>query len=64
MTTCPNQQKNLKDCTCTFDCPRKGMCCECITYHRAQNQLPGCYFSKEAERTGDRSVAHFVRENA
>lgn len=36
------------------------MCCECIRYHRAKNELPGCLFPKEAEKTYDRSVRKFV----
>jgi hypothetical protein len=52
---------NKKHCNCTYDpCPRKGICCECVAYHRAQNQLPACYFPKDAERTYDRSVEKFL----
>ncbi|HAF96042.1 MAG: hypothetical protein A2X34_03630 [Elusimicrobia bacterium GWC2_51_8] len=52
---------NLKTCACTYDpCPRKGVCCECVTYHRANGELPGCLFSPEAERTYDRSFKHFA----
>lgn len=57
-----NQQRNLQQCTCTYDpCSRKGICCECITYHRKYNELPGCVFPPEVERTYDRSIACFVR---
>ena len=55
-------QENLAECTCTYaPCSRKGKCCECIRYHRRMNQLPGCVFPPEAERTYDRSMAYFVR---
>lgn len=56
-------QKNLERCPCTYpDCPRKGLCCECIEHHRAKDQLPACYFSPEAEKTYDRSFARFWQD--
>ncbi|MGC8928306.1 MAG: DUF6485 family protein [Myxococcota bacterium] len=52
---------NLKNCTCTYEpCSRKGRCCECVLYHRKNNELPGCFFPKEAERTYDRSVSFYI----
>jgi hypothetical protein len=64
MNECPNQQKNLEKCNCTYEpCPRKGICCECVSYHRAMGQLPACYFTPEVERTYDRSIARFLRAN-
>ena len=54
--------QNLKSCTCSYDpCSRKGVCCECISYHLQSRQLPGCCFSAGAERTYDRSFAHFAK---
>lgn len=56
---------NLNRCNCTYDpCPRKGICCECVAYHRAMNELPACFFSAEAERTYDRSFRKFISENS
>jgi hypothetical protein len=56
-----NQKLNLQRCTCTYEpCPRKGICCECITYHQQYGELPGCLFPPEVERTYDRSIARFV----
>lgn len=56
-----NQQRNVQQCTCTYEpCPRKGVCCECIAYHRSYGELPGCLFPPEIERTYDRSIARFV----
>jgi hypothetical protein len=53
---------NLKICNCTYEpCSRKGLCCECIAYHRRLGELPACYFDDDAERTYDRSIAHFIR---
>ena len=64
MKECPNQQKNLAKCNCTYEpCPRKGICCECVSYHRDMGQLPACYFTPEVERTYDRSIARFLRAN-
>ena len=55
-------QKNTAACTCTYEpCSRKGICCECIRYHRASGELPGCLFSQEAEKTYDRSEACFKK---
>jgi hypothetical protein len=57
-----NRAKNLKQCTCTYDsCPKQGVCCECVSYHLSMKQLPGCFFPPDAERTYDRSFAHFAR---
>lgn len=57
-----NVQENVVQCTCTYEpCSRKGKCCECIRYHRRMNELPGCVFPPQVERTYDRSIAHFVR---
>ena len=56
-----NQKANLVHCTCTYEpCPRKGICCECIAYHRKYDELPGCLFPPQVERTYDRSFARFV----
>jgi hypothetical protein len=53
---------NKAKCTCTYEpCSRKGKCCECIAYHQALGELPGCLFPPEVERTYDRSIARFVR---
>ena len=57
-----NKPRNLKTCNCTYNpCPRKGMCCECLTYHLKNQELPACCFSREAERTYDRSFEHFAQ---
>ena len=55
------KQKNLDGCTCTYSCSKRGMCCDCVAQHRAANQLPGCFFPREAEKTYDRSFAAFAR---
>ncbi len=53
---------NERECACTYpSCPRRGNCCECVSYHREQGELPGCFFNPEYERTYDRSVANFIK---
>ena len=57
-------KKNVEHCPCTYSsCDKKGKCCECLAYHLASKELPACCFSKEAEKTFDRSFAKFVEEN-
>ena len=59
METC-NRDEILKNCGCTYPgCDKKGKCCECIKYHREMNQLPGCLFPADAEKTYDRSIRYF-----
>ena len=62
MAACPNKAKNLEHCTCTYPCDKRGLCCECVAYHRAKGQIPGCFFSKKGEATYDRSVAALARD--
>ncbi len=39
--------ENEKKCVCSSDtCPRHGVCCECIAYHRENGELPGCLRGK------------------
>ena len=62
MPECPNKEKNLQHCNCTYEpCSRKGICCECLAYHRDMRQLPACYFPPEVEKTYDRSIARFLK---
>lgn len=61
---CANHTKNITRCNCSYpSCPRHGVCCECVAYHRRMNELPACYFDAAQERTYDRSIAYFVRCN-
>lgn len=55
------QEKNKLSCTCTYPCSRRGLCCECVAYHRERGELPGCFFPPDAERTYDRSIGYFVK---
>ncbi|MCK4805872.1 MAG: cytosolic protein [Candidatus Pacebacteria bacterium] len=57
------KEENLKICPCTYSgCSRKGICCECIKYHLTNDELPACCFSKEAEKTYDRSIKKFIED--
>ena len=58
--SCENN-KAIK-CTCTFDCQRRGKCCECIVYHQRAGQFPACFFTAAAEKTWDRSFEALVRD--
>jgi hypothetical protein len=55
------KEENESNCTCSWpDCPRKGMCCDCVTHHRQKGEIPGCFFPTEAEATNDRSFEYFA----
>lgn len=52
---------NKSRCPCTYEpCSRKGKCCDCIRYHWELDELPGCLFPPEVERTYDRSIKKFI----
>ncbi|MDG5814939.1 DUF6485 family protein [Chitinispirillales bacterium ANBcel5] len=52
-------------CPCTYtSCKRRGNCCQCVSYHRESGEIPGCFFSKNAERTYDRSIEAFIRDRS
>ena len=61
---CPNKEQNLAKCNCTYPCDKKGLCCECIAYHKKLGELPACYFTAEQERTYDRTVEYYMRCNS
>lgn len=53
---------NLTRCNCSYEpCSRKGICCDCLSYHLRMRQLPACCFPDDVERTWDRSFEHFAR---
>lgn len=59
---CPNLQANMKQCNCSYEpCERKGLCCQCLHYHRRNGQLPACFFPEAVEKTYDRSIARFIQ---
>ena len=57
-----SKEKNLSTCNCTWEpCSRKGICCECISYHWRMKELPACLFPEDIERTYDRSLRNFIK---
>ena len=61
---CDKKGENLKECNCSYPgCQKKGICCECLKYHRENNELPACCFPDDIEKTYDRSVKKFVEIN-
>lgn len=53
--------ENMKNCNCTYEpCSRKGLCCECMSYHRDMGELPACFFPDDVERRYDRSIEKFL----
>jgi hypothetical protein len=64
MGDCPRLAANLKGCTCTYGCSKKGRCCECLSYHRSMGEFPACFFTREGERTYDRSFESLRRHRA
>ena len=55
------KEENMSMCNCTYPCDKKGMCCECVSYHRNRGELPACYFPDDVEKTYDRTIENFVR---
>jgi hypothetical protein len=56
-----NLNVNKVGCNCTYEpCPRKGICCDCLKYHRDYGEMPACFFPPEIERTYDRSIERFI----
>jgi hypothetical protein len=62
MEICKNKNINLKNCNCSYStCSKKGVCCECIKYHRENKELPACYFDSTTEKTFDRSIKNYIK---
>ena len=55
-------KKGSIKCSCTYSgCPRHGKCCDCVAYHRSMGEFPGCFFTKEGEKTYDRSWSNLEK---
>ena len=55
-------KENISNCPCTYKgCSKKGKCCDCLKSHLIKRQLPACCFTKDAEKTNDRSFEHFIK---
>lgn len=55
---CKKEQNKL-NCTCSYSCSKRGICCDCVTFHRERGEIPGCFFPKNAEKMYDRSIEYF-----
>ena len=55
------KELNSKNCNCSYPCGKHGVCCDCISYHRRNGEVPACYFPKDIEKGYDRSVENFIR---
>lgn len=63
MTIAECHSKNKGRCTCTYEpCSRKGICCDCLHYHRGMGEVPGCFFSAKGEKSYDRSITNFIQD--
>ena len=52
---------NKQSCNCSYPCDKKGICCECISYHKSRGEVPACFFPDEVERTYNRTIENFIR---
>ena len=60
MTEC-KVEENKMHCNCSYPCDKKGMCCECLSYHKKRGEVPACFFPDTIERTYDRTIENFIR---
>ena len=48
---CPNYEVNLQICPCTEEvCGRRGICCQCVSYHRVSRQWPATACMRGSKR--------------
>lgn len=55
------ESRNTNYCNCSYPCGKKGVCCDCLQYHRRLHEMPACFFPDDIERTYDRSIENFIR---
>ena len=55
------KDENTYRCNCTYSCEKKGMCCECLSYHLKREEAPACFFPKDIEKTYNRSIENFIK---
>ena len=58
----PCEHNKTMKCPCTYSCGRRGKCCECLAYHQRSGEFPACFFSKEAEKSYDRSFSRLLKD--
>ncbi len=54
------REENREECGCTYNCSKRGLCCECVKYHRENGEIPGCFFPRDKEMSYDRSIRSFI----
>jgi Domain of unknown function (DUF6485) len=54
------KDRNQQNCNCSYPCSKKGICCDCISYHRNMGELPACYFPNDIEKNYNRSIENFM----
>ena len=55
--------KSKSHCTCTYtSCEKRGNCCKCVEYHQKKGEIPGCFFTRDGERTYDRSIRNLIAD--
>ncbi|MFW6235149.1 MAG: DUF6485 family protein [Desulfovibrionales bacterium] len=58
----PRPAVDRQECPCTsLGCPRHGLCCQCMQYHRKRMEIPVCYFSEEEEKTYNRTLEFYSK---
>jgi len=58
---CPNLGDNTASCNCSYTgCDKCGLCCQCVAYHRGNNEIPACFFPDDVEKGWDRSFRNFI----
>ena len=53
-------EENKTNCNCSYPCNKKGMCCECLSYHWSRGEVPACFFPNDVEKTYDRTIENFI----
>ena len=54
------KEENLERCNCPYSCDKRGICCDCLHKHLANDQLPACCFPDDVAATHERSFKKFV----
>ncbi len=55
---CANHEINIQMCPCTSEsCPRRGVCCECISYHRNSLEWPESACMRGAKKRPEETLS-------
>ena len=58
----PCEHNKSMKCPCTYNCSLRGKCCACVAAHAGNGEFPACFFSKDAERSYDRSFSALLKD--